>query len=89
MQSSRRKPLAKYNYMHRYILSDMEVFSKYLNLVPVKSKSGPFKALSFRSLFHDNSRQRPEWLPTDMRKEFLNKLFQVMLRNEGNQFQVC
>jgi len=33
--------LAKYNDTHRYILSVIDVFSKYLHLVPVKTKSGP------------------------------------------------
>ena len=33
--------LAKYNDTYRYILYVIDVFSKYLHLVPVKTKSGP------------------------------------------------
>ena len=33
--------LAKHNDMHRYILSVIEDFSKYLHLVQINTKSGP------------------------------------------------
>ena len=69
-------------------LSVINVFSKYLYLVPVKSKNGPSIASAFRSIFHDDS-CRPVWVLTDKGKEFLNKQFQDMLRYEGIQFQVC
>ena len=78
--------LAKYN-MYRYILSVIDVFSKYLHLLSVKTKSGPAITSAFRSLFHDDSR-RPVWVRTDKGTEFLNKHFQDMLRDEGIQFQV-
>jgi len=78
--------LAKYNDMYRYILSVIDVFSKYLQLVPVKTKSGPS---IFLSLFHDDDSRRPVWVRRDKGKEFLNKKFQDMLCDEGIQFQVC
>jgi len=78
---------AKYNDNYRYILSVIDVFSKYLHLIPIRTKSGPSVASSFRSIFHD--RRRPIWVRTDKCKEFLNKHFQDMLRDEGIQFQVC
>ena len=55
--------LAKYNDTYRYILSVIDFFSKYLNLVPIKSKSGPAVSSAFRSLFHDS--RRPLWVRTD------------------------
>jgi len=81
--------LAKYNDMYRYILSVIDVFSKYLHLFPVKTKSGPSVTSAFRSLFDDDDSRRPVWVRTDKGKEFLNKHFQDILRDEGIQFQVC
>jgi hypothetical protein len=49
----------------------------------------PSVASAFRSIFQDDSRRLPVWVHTDKGKEFLNKLFQHMLRVEGIQFQVC
>ena len=48
--------LATYNDMHGYVLSVIDVFSKYLHLIPVKTKSGPSVAAAFRSIFHDDTR---------------------------------
>jgi len=71
------KSLPKYNDMHRYILSVIDVFSKYLHLVPVKTKSGPSITSVFGSLFHDDDSRRRVLLRTDKGKEFLNKLFRT------------
>ena len=75
--------------MYRYILSLIDVFSKYLHLVPIMTKSGPAITSSFRSLFHDDESRRHVSIGTDKDKEFLNKHFQDMLRDDGIQFQVC
>jgi hypothetical protein len=75
--------------MYRYILSVIDIFSKYLHLVPVKTKSVPSVNSAFRSLFHDDDSRRPVRLRTDKGKRFLNKHFQDMLRDESIKFQVC
>jgi hypothetical protein len=81
--------LEKYN-MYKNILSVIDVFLSYLHLVPVKSNSGPAVTSAFRSLFYDDDdSRRPVWVRTDKCKEFLNKHFQEMLRDEGIHFQVC
>jgi hypothetical protein len=80
--------LARYNDNHGYILTVIDVFSKYLHLVPVKTKSGPSITSAVRSILGDTKR-RPVWVRTDKVKEILNKHFQDMLRKEGIQFQVC
>ena len=83
---------AKHNDNYKYILCVMDVFTKFLFLNPVKKKSGPAVTTSFRSIFDDDPKkqsQRPVWVRTDKGKEFLNKDFQDMLRDEGIQFQVC
>ena len=83
---------ARYNDNYRYVLSVIDVFSKYLYLIPMKTKSGPAVTAAFRSIFVDKpklSSRRPVWVRTDKGKEFLNKNFQDMLRDEGIEFQVC
>jgi hypothetical protein len=45
--------LARYNDSYRYILSTIDVFSKYLHLVPLKSKTGTADAEAFRSIIED------------------------------------
>jgi len=76
----------KYNDNYKYILSVIDILSKFLFLVTVKTKSGPSITTAFLSKFDDdpekNSR-RPVWVRTDKGKKFLNKHFQDMLRDEG------
>jgi hypothetical protein len=62
--------LAKCNDIHRHILSVIVIFSKYLHLVPVKTKSGPSIASAFRSTFHDDDSRRPLWVFTDKANNF-------------------
>ena len=72
------KAYAKYNDNRRYILSVIDVFSKYLHMIPIKTKSGLSVASAFRSTFNDSkysSRRRPMCVHTDKCKEFLNKHF--------------
>jgi len=83
------KSIAKYHDMYRYILSVIDVFSKYLHLVAVKTKSGPTITSVFCSLFQDDDSRRPVWVNTDKGKEFLNKHIQYILGDEDIQFQVC
>ena len=54
----------------RYILSVIDVFSKYVHLVPVKTKSGPSVTSTFRSLFHDDDSRRPVWVHKTRAKNF-------------------
>jgi len=79
-----------YNDNFSYILSVIDVFSKFLYLIRVKKKTGPAVTAAFRSIFDDKPKltwRRPVWERTAKGKEFLNKEFQVMLRDEGIQFQ--
>jgi len=82
----------KYNDNYKYILSVIDIFSKFHILISVKTKSGPAVTAAFLSIFDDKTKlpsRRPVWVRTDKGKEYLNKHFQVMLRDEGIQFQVC
>jgi hypothetical protein len=70
---------------YRYILSIIDVFSKYLHLVPVKTKNGPSVTLAIRSILVDLKRRHIQ-VRTEKGKEFVNIYFQDMLREEGIQF---
>ena len=72
----------------------IDVFSKFLHVVPWKSKTGQTVTSEFQSDFTYKKyskpyKQRPLTLRIDKGKEFLNKTFQEMLKHEGMQFQVC
>jgi len=84
------RAVAKFNNKYKLILSVIDVFSKFLYLIPLRSKTGTVVASAFQSIFMDQKqRRRPIWVRTDKGKEFLNKNFQEMLKREGIQFQVC
>jgi len=86
------KAYAKYNDNYKYILSVLDVFSKFLFPFPVKKKSGPAVTTALLSIFDNDPEKpsrRPVWVSTDKGKEFLNKHFQEVLRDAGIHFQVC
>jgi len=76
--------------LHRYILTVIEVFLKFLHCVPGNAKSGPSVRSALRYIFHhDDDSHCPVCVHANRVKEFLNKGIQDMLRDEGFQFQVC
>jgi len=82
--------LGKFKDNFKYILSVIDVFSKFLNLVPPRAKTGTAVASAIISIFEDSRRRRrPVWVRTDKGKELFNKHFQEMLKREDIQFQVC
>lgn len=86
--------LAKYNDNYRYLLTVIDIFSKFLNIVQLRSKTGTLVPSVFRWIFKDPKyskpiRRRPIWVRTDRDKEFLNTSFRDMLKKEGIQFQAC
>ena len=84
------RALARFNDKYKFILSVIDVCSKFLYLMPLRSKTGTVVASAFQSILKDPKQQRrPIWVRTDKGKEFLNKNFQEMLKREGIQFQVC
>jgi len=84
------RALGKFNDNYKYILSVFDVFYKFLQLVPLRSKSGTAVASEFMSIFEDSIRRRhPVWVRIDKGKDFLNKYIQEMIKREGIQFQVC
>ena len=86
--------LKKFNNNYRYLLQVIDVFSKYLHSVPLRTKTGKEVAAALESIFKEPKytkpkRRRPVWVRTDKGKEFLNTQFQTLLKREGIEFQVC
>jgi len=77
--------LAKHNDNHRYLLTVIDVFSKYLHILPLKSKTGKAISEAFETVLNDDKyveplKRRPIWVRTDKGKEFLGSTFQKLLK---------
>jgi len=83
--------LKKINNNYRYLRQVIDVFSKYLHSVPLRTKTGKEVAAALESIFKDPKytkpiRRRPVCVRTDKGKEFLNTQFQALLKREGIDF---
>jgi hypothetical protein len=86
--------LAIHNDDQRFLLTVIDVFSKYLHIVPLKSKTGKSVSAAFETVLNDGRylktvKRRPVTVSTDKGKEFLNATIQNLLKQEGIHFQVC
>jgi len=84
----------KFNDNYKFVLTVIDVFSKFLHIVPLKSKSGMVVTSAFKSILENPKYSKPVqiqpiWVRTDKGKEFLNRHFQDMLKNKGIHLQVC
>ena len=73
--------LAKHNNGDQYILTVIDVLSKYAFAEALSDKSGPSVAAAFKTIFRKG--RTPQKLQTDAGKEFLNKTFQKLLKQHG------
>ncbi|XP_070550282.1 uncharacterized protein [Ptychodera flava] len=76
--------LAKYNSGFRYILTCIDILSKYAWAIPLKDKRGATLVAAFEQILKTG--RKPEKLQTDQGKEFVNHLFQKYLKSEDIQF---
>jgi hypothetical protein len=86
--------ISHYNENCRYILTVIDVYSKYLHLIPLKAKIGSAMAKAFGSILNNPKYlkpnvRRPVALQTDKGKKFLNKPFPDLLRREGIENRTC
>jgi len=77
--------LTKYNDDHRYLLTEIDIFSKFLHIVPLKSKTGKAVSEAFETVLNNDRymkplKRRPIWCRTDKGKEFLGSTFQKLLK---------
>jgi len=85
--------LSKFNDVVKY-LTVTDIFSKFLHIIPLITKTGKAVTMAFHSTFKGpkylkSIRRRPVWVRTDTGKELLNRSFPDMLKREGIHFQIC
>ena len=70
--------LSRYNKGYKYLLTCVDIFSKYAWVVALKTKQGQELVKAFQTIF--SSGRKPSKLQTDQGTEFLNRVFQKFLR---------
>jgi transposase InsO family protein len=72
--------LSNENDSHRYLLTCIDVFSKYARVEPLKNKSGNTLTAAFTRMIEN---QQCKLLQTDKGTEFLNGTFQNLLKDRN------
>ncbi|GFU67824.1 uncharacterized protein TNCV_1696341, partial [Trichonephila clavipes] len=75
--------LQKHNHGFRYILTCIDILSKYAWAIPLKTKRGTDIVKAFKTIF---SMRKPKFLQTDAGTEFTTKTFQKFLKQEDVRF---
>lgn len=78
--------LKKYNDGYVYLLTCIDVLSKYAWVLPLKTKTGETLVKAFQEIFAGG--RKPDRLQTDKGSEFRNRAFQAYLKKEGVAFFV-
>lgn len=76
--------LKKYNSAYRYLLTCIDVLSKYAWVVPLKDKKGKNIVEAFQKILKGG--RIPQMLHTDKGSEFVNRVFQTFLKNHDIHF---
>ena len=76
--------LSRYNKGYKYLLTCIDIFSKYAWVVPLKTKQGQELVKAFQMIL--SSGRKPNKLQTDQGTEFLNRVFQKLLRDNNIDF---
>ena len=76
--------LADYNSGYKYLLTCIDVLSKYAWAVPLENKTGLALVGAFKQIL--KSGRKPHFLQTDKGTEFLNRNFQNLLKKEKIRF---
>ena len=71
--------IARYNRGYQYLLTVVDVLSKYVWVEPVKSKTGKDVTAAFEKILKRSDERQPLKLETDDGKEFYNKTFQALM----------
>lgn len=74
--------LAKYNNGNKYLLTCVDVFSKFAWAVPLKNKKPETVSKAFTSILR-KSKRKPWRLMTDKGKEFVGQPFQQLMKKYG------
>ena len=76
--------LSRYNNGYKWLVTTIDVLSKYAWVVPLKDKTGKSLVQAFKKILRGG--RKPVKLHTDHGTEFLNKQFQTYLRGNDIQF---
>ena len=76
--------LSCYNKGYKYLLTCVDIFSKYAWVVALKTKQGKELVKAFQTIL--SSGRKPRNLQTDHGTEFLNRVFQKFLRDNNIEF---
>ena len=77
--------LSRQNGGMRYLLTVIDVFSKFAWAAPVKTKHAAAETAAFRQILEQAEPRRPNRLQTDKGKEFFNRNFAALMRRHGIQ----
>ena len=75
--------LKHFNNGYRYILTCIDIFSKYAWAIPLKRKTAGDMVDAFKKLFKQAGNRSPQLLQTDAGTEFLAKPVQALLKRKG------
>ena len=78
------KSIAKHNDGYKYLLTCIDVLSKYAWVIPLRDKTGKALVEAFKSIF--KSGRKPRQLQTDKGSEFTNRNFQAFLQENDVHF---
>ena len=76
--------LSRYNKGYKYLLTCVDILSKYAWVVALKTKQGKELVKAFQTIL--SSGRKPRNLQTDQGTEFLNRVFQKFLRDNNIEF---
>ena len=76
--------LSRYNNGYKYLLTCLDIFTKYAWVLPLKTKQGQELVKAFQTILA--SGRKPSKLETDQGTEFLNGVFQKFLRENNIDF---
>ena len=83
-----KSSLSKYNNNYKFILTVIDIFTKYAWAIPLKNKSGLSITNGFKLVLGENPQggsqpRKPEKLWVDRGSEFYNKTFKSLLKEYG------
>ena len=78
--------VSKFNKETRFLLCVIDIFSKYVWIVPIKDKKGITIADSFKKIF-SYSMKKPNKIWVDKESEFYNTFFKKWLKD--NDIEMC
>ena len=83
-----KSSLSKYNNNYKFILTVIDIFTKYAWTIPLKNKSGLSITNGFKIALSENPQggsepKKPEKLWVDRGSEFYNKIFKSLLKEYG------